>query len=322
MVTVQLIGLGDKESWDHHLTQVPYYFAHTHAYNFALAKSLVSEPKLMVINDEQGIALCPIIERQHKGTYDIATPYGYSGFVCKGVVNNIPNILREFSMQQGYVAGYFQQHPCSNKVIKGDEWSRAKTAYTLSLQPAIDAILASMPKKQRYDIRKCEQHAVTTENKSILAPLFIQFYTALLKDKSATSVYRFSNQTLTEWIENPDYVLIGTGVSHNQISSIGVFTSELKYGEYLFMASSQKNYDRFTLWQAIKRLKSLGCKELNLGGGISENDGVAEFKRRFGAVETATYCLKQIYDETRYATLCSQADVSVDSSSYFPAYYR
>jgi hypothetical protein len=59
---------------------------------------------------------------------------------------------------------------------------------------------------------------------------------------------------------------------------------------------------------------------LNLGGGVKENDGVAEFKRRFGADEVPLRNVKQVYRRDIYEELCAEAGVDPHASAYFPAY--
>lgn len=73
----------------------------------------------------------------------------------------------------------------------------------------------------------------------------------------------------------------------------------------------------------VNHLKSLQIPLLNLGGGILENDGVAQFKQRFGAKKLALKCLKQVYEPEIYETLCWQVNMDPnDLSGYFPAYRR
>ncbi|MEL6187336.1 MAG: hypothetical protein AAFU79_22150, partial [Myxococcota bacterium] len=60
----------------------------------------------------------------------------------------------------------------------------------------------------------------------------------------------------------------------------------------------------------------------NLGGGIRGHDGVAEFKRRFGARPTPTFRCREIFDSERYDALCSRAGVGSADTAYFPAYHQ
>ena len=61
---------------------------------------------------------------------------------------------------------------------------------------------------------------------------------------------------------------------------------------------------------------------LNLGGGVREADGVAEFKRRFGAWTLPLRSLEQVYDPlAAYDRFCRSKAVSPsDRAGYFPAF--
>jgi hypothetical protein len=75
------------------------------------------------------------------------------------------------------------------------------------------------------------------------------------------------------------------------------------------------------LWNGALRLQDEGVPFLNLGGGIREGDGLAQFKRRFGAEQRPFLALRQIYDTERYQALCAAANVVADRrDGYFPAY--
>ena len=58
------------------------------------------------------------------------------------------------------------------------------------------------------------------------------------------------------------------------------------------------------IWAAVERLRALGVRALNLGGGIREGDDLAEFKRRFGAAELPLVSLRQVYRPDEYERLC------------------
>jgi hypothetical protein len=59
---------------------------------------------------------------------------------------------------------------------------------------------------------------------------------------------------------------------------------------------------------------------LNLGGGIRPGDDLAEFKRRFGAVELPLASLRQVYRADAYEELCRAAGVTSERAGWFPPY--
>jgi hypothetical protein len=76
------------------------------------------------------------------------------------------------------------------------------------------------------------------------------------------------------------------------------------------------------IWAAVRELKRLGVPTLNLGGGVSEGDSLAEFKRRFGAKQVPLRHVKQVYRPGRYRQLSQRVGADPAAQGYFPAYRR
>jgi lipid II:glycine glycyltransferase (peptidoglycan interpeptide bridge formation enzyme) len=110
-----------------------------------------------------------------------------------------------------------------------------------------------------------------------------------------------------------------------RIEAVSLFAYTPYCGEFLFNVSvpEGRHHSFPLLWYSMKYLKSLSIPLLNLGGGIEENDGVAQFKKRFGGTEFVFHSLKQIYDPGIYNSLCKKRNVNPeDMTGYFPAYRK
>ncbi|MDQ3536534.1 MAG: hypothetical protein M3421_13005, partial [Bacteroidota bacterium] len=80
--------------------------------------------------------------------------------------------------------------------------------------------------------------------------------------------------------------VIAIGVFQNeQVEAVSLFAYTDYVAEYLFNVSlpQGQKYTVPLIWHAIHQLKALNIPFLNLGGGVSENDSIAQFKERFGA---------------------------------------
>ena len=92
-------------------------------------------------------------------------------------------------------------------------------------------------------------------------------------------------------------------------------------GDGLFNASlpGEESWSAAMVWAGARQLKALGVPTLNLGGGMSEGDSVADFKRRFGAEQVPLRDIMQVYRPARYRGV---PHVGAESAApgYFPAY--
>ena len=115
---------------------------------------------------------------------------------------------------------------------------------------------------------------------------------------------------------------MGGGIG-DEVQAVCVFGYTPYVAEYLFGVSAPegRRHSAALLWHGAMRLRSLGIPRLNLGGGIHRGDGVADFKRRFGAARRALGSLRQVYDPERFEELCRRAGVDPsDRAGYFPPY--
>jgi hypothetical protein len=67
-------------------------------------------------------------------------------------------------------------------------------------------------------------------------------------------------------------------------------------------------------------LSGQGIRWLNLGGGVRADDGLAQFKQRFGASRRDVHSIRQVYDPATYRALCEAAGVVGSPGGRFPPY--
>ena len=81
---------------------------------------------------------------------------------------------------------------------------------------------------------------------------------------------------------------------------------------------SGRRHARTLYWQGALRLRELGVERLNLGGGIVDGDGLAQFKRRFGAPVIRTLPFRHVLAVEGLAHACSMAGVETAAAGRFP----
>jgi hypothetical protein len=155
-----------------------------------------------------------------------------------------------------------------------------------------------------------------------LAEFFLASYAEFVRRVGAAPVYHFSPETLTFLCSVENLFLVGAEVE-GRLEAVAVFGYTPNLGDYLFAVAlpQGRHHSARLLWCGVERLRSLGIPLLNLGGGARPNDGIAEFKRRFGARELPLFGLRQIYRAEAFDALCRAAGVGSNVNGYFPPYH-
>jgi lipid II:glycine glycyltransferase (peptidoglycan interpeptide bridge formation enzyme) len=156
-----------------------------------------------------------------------------------------------------------------------------------------------------------------------LADFFVATYPEFMASRGAASVYDLTPESLRLLCESEDTLLVGAQ-RDGELCAAALFGFTRYLGDYLFGISNVygRGFSAALIWDAALDLRRRGVPFLNLGGGVVEGDGVAEFKRRFGADEMPLMSVKEIYLRDVYRQLCERADVDPDDGRYFPAYRR
>jgi lipid II:glycine glycyltransferase (peptidoglycan interpeptide bridge formation enzyme) len=192
---------------------------------------------------------------------------------------------------------------------------------TLS-QSELFANLSTNRKRQLKDWEKSLANIIL--EKDILTEFFLANYHDFYQSREATGVYNFSRDTLSFLASLDNVVIVGMR-GPERVEAVTVFAYTPDVAEFLFNVSlpEGQRHSATLLWYGVNYLKSLKIPLLNLGGGIRRDDGVAQFKERFGAKKLALRCLKQVYEPEIYAKLCRQVNADPNNrTGYFPPYRR
>lgn len=302
-------------------------FGHTWENCYAMQLTTGFKTFLFKYETENVKIVCPISERKFENYTDIVTPYGFSGFSGNGDDSEFPQQWKKFAKQQGYISGYIGLNPLfeNTSYFEAVECFKNKTIYVLDLtlrEEKLFANLSSNRKRQLKDWTNIESEIIT--DKPVLTDFLLENYIDFFNRKNASSIYHLSKETLTFLANLENAFLCGIKKS-DRIEAVSLFAYTPYSGEFLFNVSipEGRHHSFPLLWYSIKYLKSHTIPFLNLGGGIQENDGVAQFKKRFGGTELVFNSLKQIYDPGIYDSLCRRQNVDPeDMSGYFPAYRK
>jgi hypothetical protein len=316
------IPLAERAEWETALSGLPHVFGHTwgscHALSLAAPKAV-----LYVAEEGEQRVACPLIERPIDGRLDVATPYGFSGLTGTGPWPGFADRWQRFAAERGYVAGYL----AVNALFGDDSYADPETVvvsnetYVLDLSGGVEAVGAGLSTNRRRQLRDWNAGDYETEGEE-LAAFFVEQYPATMERKDAAARHRFPAATLTALCELPGTFLVGARAD-GRLESVSIFGYSPYAGDFLFNAALPgcAQHSVGLIWFAVLRLIELGVPWLNLGGGMSSGDSLADFKARFGATPLPMRAVKAVYDPVAYEDLCRRygADPG-DRDGFFPAY--
>ncbi|GAB2459620.1 hypothetical protein GCM10011375_09560 [Hymenobacter qilianensis] len=320
-----LISLSAPEMWSEALKDIPHSFSHTWQSCYAMHLTTDYDTYLynFVSNDIK--VLCPIAIREYKGVKDVVTPYGFSGFIGNRSCLNFPNYWKKFAYECGWVSGYIGLNPIleNPSYYAEEDVFEYNELYIINLRLTMEELFQNLSTNRRRQLKTFSDKSQNfTLDKNVIKEFFLNNYHQFFAERNASSVYNFSENTLSYIIELDNVIMVGYSEG-SKMQAVSLFAYTLHGAEYLFNISLPEGRDKAVplIWFGVSYLKSLNIPTLNLGGGVQRNDSIAQFKQRFGAVICPLRCLKQVYNEPVYSQLCLEisADPS-DKTGYFPAY--
>jgi hypothetical protein len=316
------ISLSERTEWDAALSRIPHVFGHTWGSCRALGLA-EQEAFLYVAEEGERRVACPLIERPIDARLDVATPYGFSGLTGTAPWPGFAERWRDFATARRFVAGYL-----AINALFGDESyadpetvTVANQTYVLDLRGGSDAVWSGLSTNRRRQLRDWRASDYESEAEE-LAAFFIEQYPATMERKEAAARHRFPAATLAALCDLSETFLVGAR-ANGRLESVSIFGYSPHAGDFLFNAALPgcAHHSVGLIWFAVQRLIELGVPWLNLGGGMSPGDSLADFKARFGAAPLPMRAVKAVYDPVAYEDLCRRhgADPG-DRDGFFPAY--
>jgi hypothetical protein len=319
--------LDEPTEWRNALQGVRHGFAHTWEHCRAIYLTSNLSTFLYELHAPNlGRFVCPIAERTYAGTVDVVTPYGFSGFVGDGDAVALEEGWRRAATRRGYVCGFMTMHPVlsSARFFSGEMHSR-RSVDVIDLTRPMDELYRRLHCNRRRELRNWAQtQRLLLTDRATLKRFLAENYRDFIRQKGATSAYNFNSQTMG-FLSGVDNVLLVGVRKCGEVIAASMFGYTKSGGDYLFNVAKPggRSFSSALIWYAVTHLQSLGVPHLNLGGGIVEDDGVAAFKKRFGAVRLPLRYVKQVYDRPAYVELCVRSGADPDDMmGYFPPYRR
>jgi hypothetical protein len=322
-MSTRLLPLSAAADWEQALADVPHVFGHTWGSCQALALEGDGDPALLVALGRGMKVACPLIERPIEGRLDVATPYGFSGLTGTGAW---PGFAREWQLlaeQRGYVAGYLAVN-----ALFGDETyfdpetvTVANETFVIDLRNGVDAAWERLSTNRRRQLREWRREDYEVDGEG-LAEFFVEQYPLAMERKDAAARHRFGPRTLAALCDLPNTFLVGARAG-GEVGSVSLFGFTPHAGDFIFNAALPgcAHHSVALIWTAVHLLAEKGVPWLNLGGGMSPGDSLADFKARFGAAPLPMRAVKAVYDQAAYEDLCRRHGADPDDrESFFPVY--
>jgi hypothetical protein len=320
-----LIPLAERDRWRHALAGIPH--GHAHTWGFCRAIQLTSELPTYLYRYRAGDCdvACPLIEREFLGRVDVATPYGFGGFATAGGCEGFAREWRAFARSRRWVCGYVALNPLlfDPGAVPRAEVHVHNHLYVMDLRGTDADLRARLSANRRRQLRDWPSVAGTIEeDRPRLTSFLVDAYADFFARRGAGPATDFTPETMEAIAALDDVLIVGARGSKG-VEAVAVVGHTPHCADYLFGISipGGERHAAHLVWWLVERLRHLGVPWLNLGGGIGEDDGVAEFKRRFGATRRPLASLRQIYETDTYEELCRSRGVSATvRTGYFPPY--
>ena len=351
---IKLILFKQKDEWDSVVASFcnhDVYYSHGYVEAFMLHGD--GEPLLFCYENEglrgmyvamkRDLAVLPwtIGKIQSGKWFDLATPYGYGGWLFDGDVNqeNLKSFYREFKdymLEHNFVSNFVRYSPVVRNALPMKYVSRVidlgKTiAIDLSEK---DLIWQNITSKNRNMIRKALKNGVTIEHSKPTKELmstFKQIYDETMRNDNAVDYYFFNEPFYHSIIENlSDKTEVFYALLDGEIIAISIILYSNAMMHY-HLSGTVKEYRKLAptnllLYEAALWGYEQGFKVFHLGGGVgSGEDNLYKFKAAFNRNSDFQFSIGQeIFNLGMYNQLIDwrkEKDPAFKCDvSFFPAY--
>lgn len=268
--------------------------------------------------------------------FDIATPYGYGGFLVEG--NDIEALKKEyeeFCQSEHIVSEFVRFHPILKNWVGMEElYDECHLGNTVYMDTRSEEIIwKNIANRNRTKIRKAEREGMKVywcRAPEIIEP-FMEIYKATMDKDHAEAYYYFDKKFYESIMEDlKDHAMWFYSVIDGEIAAMTIFLFCNGQMHYHLSASKSKFQKmaatNLLIYEAAVWACRNGYKTLHIGGGVGAgHDGLYQFKKGFCKGDDAEFHIgRKIFDEDVYNRLIAlrrKSDSSFNlETGYFPKY--
>lgn len=327
---VALVDASQPARWREALRGLPHAFGHGPEYVQAAADVAAASAMLLVWTRGAARAACPLLVRDGPWGQELSTPPGFAGLTLSGDPHGLAAEWTDACRALGAVCAYIQLSPWLDpSALSPGAWAThdariapAADCLLWDLAPVPETLLAGMSSKHRQLLRKWLRGSPRiVDDQAELQARFPALYAGFIARRAVSPAYRYDAGALARVLGAPGSFLLGARGEDGGIEAATLFVSADGRGDSFLNAATPigRAHSRGLYWLGALRLREMGVRELNLGGGVAGDAGLADFKQRLGAIPRATQAIHQVLDRPRFARAC--ADAGLDAAApggWFP----
>gem|GEM_PF-6098954 len=324
---VTLIPVDDAVAWRRALEGVPHAPGHLVEHCRAMARTSGLPTHLWTFRTAGTRAVCPVSVVGAQGARHLVSPVGFAGLTVQGDARAAVEGWTAWASDEGYVCAYLTETPLLPPAPGWpvDAVHDGPAFYLMDIRGDAGALLAGMSRRRREVLRRAEPGDVEVAiGHPDGVPFLCARHAAFMAGRSAATPHAHGPDAVALLAGAPR-ALVAVARERGTTVAASLFLCAGDAADYVLHASlpGAERHSALLIWHAVLGLRGAGVATLNLGGGVRGEDGVAEFKRRFGAARTPTRVIKQVLDPARYVRLCRDAGADAGSrQGFFPAYAR
>jgi len=331
-----ILTLKERKTWSELLSKLPldqqdlyytpeYYelyenngFGKAICFVFKIGKEIALYPFLMNSVNRLGFKL-------ENDYFDIQGAYGYNGVISSSYSTAFRmgffNELKKYCVNNNIIAEFTRFNP----LLYNHEFSNYLEVVNINKD-----ILLSLNNSEKdtwdnfYDrsvrknVNKAIRNGLTVkqfngdEISDVWLSKFKEIYFSTLNRRKADTYYYFSNEYFSQWVQNmgKNSLFFFTIKSEKPISC--ELITYKNYHAYSFLGGTLSEYFNLRPNDLLKHcifnhLRKIGVKNICLGGGVKEGDGIYKYKKSFSKNGSQKFYIgKHIYINEVYEDVCMQ----------------
>lgn len=342
---IELVKLNESKKWDTIVRSFKRYDVYyLSGYVKAFEQYGDGEATLIYYTDESTRAINVVMMRdisdipcfcgqlEKNKFYDIATPYGYGGFLVEGDdVSALEKEYTEFVVNHGIVAEFVRFHPIlknyKDVTLLYDEICLGDTIFIDTTDETV--IWNNFTSKNRNMIRKAQKSGVKVfwGRDQRIIPIIMEIYNATMIRDNADDYYFFDESFYQSILNDLKYnAMWFYSMVNDEVAAIAIFmfcNGQMHY----HLSASRKEYQNLAptnllLFEAACWASHNGYKTLHLGGGVGcKPDSLYKFKKAFNRGEDKSFYIgKKIFDKETYQMLVGLKGNQITNHQFFPEY--